>query len=51
MYWIDGSSYHGEWIKGIQHGYGKMIFPDSTTREGYFENNVFKVQVQISDAQ
>ena len=48
MYWTDGSCYQGEWIRGIQHGYGKMIFPDGTKKEGYFENNVFKVQVQIS---
>lgn len=26
-----------------------MIFPDGTKREGYFENNVYKVKVQISD--
>ena len=51
MYWTDGSSYQGEWIRGIQHGYGKMIFPDGTKREGYFENNVYKVKVQISDEQ
>ena len=25
-----------------------MIFPDGTKKEGYFENNVFKVKVQIS---
>ena len=51
MYWTDGSCYQGEWIRGIQHGYGKMIFPDGTKKEGYFENNVFKVQVQISQEQ
>lgn len=51
MYWTDGSSYQGEWVKGIQHGYGKMLFPDGTKREGYFENNVYKVKVQISDEQ
>jgi hypothetical protein len=49
MYWTDGSSYQGEWIKGIQHGYGKMIFPDGTRKEGYFENNVYKLAVKISD--
>jgi len=25
-----------------------MIFPDGAKKEGYFENNVFKVKVQIS---
>jgi hypothetical protein len=34
--------YQGEWIKGIQHGYGKMIFPNGVIKEGAFEYNVFK---------
>ena len=25
-----------------------MIFPDGTKKEGYFENNVYKVKVKIS---
>lgn len=41
MTWTDGSKYIGQWLKGIQHGYGKMIFPDGTFKEGYFDNNVF----------
>jgi hypothetical protein len=27
------------------------MFPDGTKREGYFENNVYKLKVQISDDQ
>ncbi len=42
MKWTDGSVYSGEWIKGIQHGYGKMAFPNGTVKEGYFEMNVYK---------
>ena len=42
MKWTDGSIYQGEWNKGIQHGYGKMLFPNSTVKEGYFEFNVYK---------
>jgi hypothetical protein len=42
MVWTDTSVYKGEWIRGIQHGHGKMIFPDGTEKEGYFDNNVFK---------
>lgn len=42
MLWTDGSMYEGEWIRGIQHGIGRMVFPDGTAKEGYFENNVFK---------
>jgi hypothetical protein len=49
MYWTDGSCYQGEWIGGIQHGYGRMIFPDETRKEGYFENNIYKVKVQITN--
>lgn len=28
-----------------------MIFPDSTRKEGYFENNIYKVKVQITNNQ
>ena len=28
MRWTDGSVYIGQWMRGIQHGWGKMIFPD-----------------------
>ena len=41
MKWTDGSSYVGEWVKGIQHGYGKIIFTDGIEKEGYFEDNVY----------
>jgi hypothetical protein len=26
-----------------------MIFPDGTKKEGYFENNIYKVKVEILD--
>jgi len=51
MRWTDGSWYQGEWDRGIQHGYGKMTFPDNTTKEGYFENNVYKIKVQVEQEQ
>ena len=41
MTWTDGSKYIGQWFKGIQHGYGKIIFPDGTFKEGYFDNNAY----------
>lgn len=41
MRWTDDSMYEGDWVRGIQHGKGKMIFPDGTVKEGYFENNIF----------
>jgi hypothetical protein len=41
MRWTDGSYYVGEWVRGIQHGYGKIVFPDGTEKEGYFENNMY----------
>jgi hypothetical protein len=28
-----------------------MVFPDGTKKEGYFENNIYKVKVQITDEQ
>ena len=42
MIWTDGSKYVGDWKNGIQNGYGKMIFPNNTVKEGYFDNNIFK---------
>jgi len=39
MNWIDGngsSVYVGQWKKGIQHGKGKMTFPNGKIKEGYF---------------
>jgi hypothetical protein len=42
MYWTDGSVYKGEWHKGLQNGTGILILPDGTTKEGIFENNVYK---------
>jgi hypothetical protein len=26
----------------VQHGYGRVVFPDGTIKEGYFENNIFR---------
>ena len=48
MYWTDGSNYQGEWIRGIQHGYGRMVFPDGTKKVGYFENIIYKINVCIT---
>ena len=47
MRWIDGSVYVGQWKKGIQHGVGKMIFPDGSIKEGLFDNNTFVHDEQI----
>lgn len=40
MYWTDGSVYKGQWHNGVQHGQGKMMFPDGTSLQGLFKNNV-----------
>jgi hypothetical protein len=37
--------YEGEWQKGIQHGIGRIVFPDGIIKEGYFENNIFKFPI------
>lgn len=44
MVWKEGfnqSVYVGQWQKGIQHGFGKMTFPNDKVKEGYFENNIY----------
>mgnify|MGYP002079837646 CR=1 FL=1 len=42
MKWTDGSIYQGDWVRGIQHGHGKMLFPNGEIKEGFFEHNIFK---------
>ena len=42
MTWKDGSYYEGEWEYGIQHGFGRMNFPNGDVKEGMFENNVYR---------
>jgi len=34
MIWTDGSMYEGDWSSNIQHGHGKMTFPNGQTKEG-----------------
>ena len=46
--WTDGSMYEGEWINGIQHGKGMMVFPDGNVKVGLFENNVFVCETENS---
>ena len=46
MYWVDGSIYKGHWEQGIQDGLGLMIFEDGTRKAGYFEQNIFKANVE-----
>lgn len=42
MSWTDGSVYDGDWVRGIQHGWGVMIMPNGDQIEGVFENNIYK---------
>jgi hypothetical protein len=44
MIWNDGSQYKGDWYGGIQQGFGRMLFANGETKEGYFENGIFKVE-------
>lgn len=47
MFWTDGSSYKGHWLKGIQHGKGVMTLKDGRIKDGYFENNIFKGSIDV----
>lgn len=38
--------YEGEWVAGIQHGIGRMMFPNGTQKEGYFEKNVYRYPIK-----
>lgn len=37
------NSYAGEWWKNQKHGYGITTFPDGSTEEGKYKNNVLVV--------
>ena len=50
MTWTDGSLYLGEWRRGIQHGIGRMEFPDGSVKMGYFKNNIFERESSDEDA-
>ncbi len=49
MKWVDGSVYKGEWVNGVQHGRGEMVFSDGTYKKGLFENNVFIEEIIEED--
>ena len=49
MVWNDGSSYTGEWVKGMQDGQGTLIMPDGKVREGHWSKNKFVKQVKGAD--
>lgn len=41
MSWIDGSKYHGQWLDGVQEGFGVMLCDNGKIRAGFFEKNVY----------
>ena len=48
MRWKNGTCYQGDWLNGVQHGYGRLTAPDGREcKEGYFQNNEFKVRIKI----
>ena len=49
MVWTDGSTYKGEWVKGIQNGKGVMTFPDGRIKDGFFEKNIFKGAIKVTE--
>eukprot|EP00347_Sterkiella_histriomuscorum_P009466 403341105 len=52
MNWKDGTYYKGFWVEGIQNGLGIFIFADGFKRIGFFENNVYKSNLEnIEDLQ
>jgi hypothetical protein len=40
MHWADGTSYEGEWEKGVQTGKGRLKLPDGTLKVGIFKDNI-----------
>ena len=41
MFWVDGTTYKGNWMHGAQHGKGTHTLPNGETKIGIFENNNF----------
>jgi|LauGreDrversion4_2_1035121.scaffolds.fasta_scaffold79801_2 hypothetical protein len=48
MHWADGTTYEGEWMKGVQTGKGRLKLPDGTLKVGIFKNNII-VEEHISE--
>ena len=40
MKWRDGTVYEGMWKRGVQQGYGVIIYPEGRMKAGYFVNNI-----------
>ena len=41
MEWIDGNKYEGQWVDGVQQGFGIMSTDNGKTRAGFFDKNVY----------
>lgn len=39
MYWADGTSYKGQWVKGVQHGEGEVV-ENGNLKKAQFRQNV-----------
>ena len=46
MYWVDGYIYRGYWLQSVLNGIGFMIFPDGFKKLGFFQDNVFKPNLE-----
>ena len=49
MSWVDGYIYRGYWLAGVQNGVGFMIFPDGFKKLGFFQDNIFKSNMENYD--
>ena len=49
MHWVDGYNYRGYWLEGVQNGVGFMIFPDGQKKLGFFQDNIFKSNLETYD--
>lgn len=38
--WLDGTMYHGEWLDGLPHGDGRMVFVNGDVYDGTWSNGV-----------
>ena len=46
MTWKDGSVYRGFWDSGVQNGLGVCIFEDGFKKIGFFQQNIFKQNLE-----
>jgi hypothetical protein len=47
--YVDGSKYSGEFLSGLMHGEGILIYPDGRAKEGVWKSHSFQFAKELSN--